>query len=287
MRLGTRVLDLERTHLVGILNLTPDSFSDGGELPSVDAALRRAEAMVEAGADLLDVGGESTRPGAAAVSTEQEIERVLHVVRALAQRFDTPVSIDTRKASVAAPCIEAGALMVNDVSGFGDPQMGALVARTGVAWVLMHMPNAVGDMGWTERAGPMPADLFDGLQRVADDLHAAVKRACEAGVRRQQLAVDPGIGFGKTLAQNLAFLRHPGPIARLDLPVFIGPSRRSFIGAISASEVGDRLMGTAAAVTAAVLGGASFVRVHDVAAMRQVVDVAHAIRASAQGPDQP
>ena len=133
----------------------------------------------------------------------------------------------------------------------------------------------------------MPEGLHAGLQRVADDLDAIVVRACNAGVAREQLAVDPGIGFGKTLAQNLAFLRHTGPVARLDLPVFIGPSRKSFIGAISDAEVSERLMGTAAAVAAAVLGGASFVRVHDVAEMRQVVDVAQAIRASEQGPDQP
>jgi len=133
----------------------------------------------------------------------------------------------------------------------------------------------------------MPEQVSAGLERVADDLERSVARACAAGVSRQQLAVDPGIGFGKTLAQNLAFLRHTGPVARLDLPVFIGPSRKSFIGAICAAEVGERLMGTAAAVAAAVLGGASFLRVHDVAEMRQVVDVAHAIRASGQGHDQP
>jgi dihydropteroate synthase len=243
--------------------------------------------MVRDGVDLLDLGGESTRPGAAPVSIQEETDRVAHVVDALARRLDVPLSIDTRKARVAAACIEAGALMVNDVSGFADPEMGELVARTGVAWVLMHMPNAVGEMGWSQRAGPMPEGLHAGLQRVADDLDAIVVRACNAGVAREQLAVDPGIGFGKTLAQNLAFLRHTGPVARLDLPVFIGPSRKSFIGAISDAEVSERLMGTAAAVAAAVLGGASFVRVHDVAEMRQVVDVAQAIRASEQGPDQP
>ena len=133
----------------------------------------------------------------------------------------------------------------------------------------------------------MPTQTQAGLQRVADDLAASVERACAAGVSREQLAVDPGIGFGKTLKQNLAFLRDHGPVAKLNLPVFIGPSRKSFIGAINVAEVGERLMGTAAAVAAAVLGGASFVRVHDVAEMRQVIDVAQAIRASAQGHDLP
>ena len=287
MKLGTRVLEGDRPYLVGILNLTPDSFSDGGQIADLDAAIRRADAMIAAGADLLDLGGESTRPGALPVPPEQELERLLPVVSALSRRLDVALSVDTRRAAVAEACIDAGALMINDVSGFEDPAMGALVARTGVGWVLMHMPHSVGEMDWSRRAGPMPEGLQAGLQRVADDLEVTVGRACAAGVGREQLAVDPGIGFGKSLAQNLAFLRHHGPVARLDLPVFIGPSRKSFIGAISGAGVGERLMGTAAAVTAAVLAGARFVRVHDVAEMRQVVDVAWAIRASAEGPDQP
>ena len=287
MKLGSRVLDDDRVHLVGILNLTPDSFSDGGQLPNLDAAIRRAEAMVAGGADLLDLGGESTRPGATPVPAALELERVLPVVRALASRLDVPLSVDTRRAAVADPCISSGASMINDVSGFSDPAMGPLVARTGVGWVLMHMPHRVGDMGWSERAGPMPSGLQAGLQRVADDLQGSVARALTDGVQREQLAVDPGIGFGKTLAQNLAFLRHHGPVARLNLPVFVGPSRKSFVGAVSGAEVGERLMGTAAAVTAVVLAGACFVRVHDVTEMRQVVDVAWAIRRSGQGDDRP
>lgn len=287
MKLGLRVLDDHRPQVVGILNLTPDSFSDGGQLADLDGALRRAEALLAGGADLLDLGGESTRPGAAPVPPELELARVLPVVEALSHRLDVPLSVDTRRAAVAEACIAAGAVMVNDVSGYGDPAMGPVVARTGVGWVLMHMPHRVGRMGWSERVGPMPEGLQEGMQRVADDLGETVTRALAAGVGRDQLAVDPGIGFGKSLAQNLAFLRHHGPVARLDLPVFIGPSRKSFIGAICGAEVGERLMGTAAAVTAAVLAGARFVRVHDVTAMRQVVDVAWAIRASALGTDQP
>lgn len=278
MLLGSHQIDLRVPTLVGILNLTPDSFSDGGELPTLDAVLRRAACMVAAGADVLDLGGESTRPGAAQVDAQQELERVAPAVQALRSRLDVPLSVDTHKADVARECLRLGATMVNDVSGFGDPDMGTVVARAGAAWVLMHMPNAVGAMGWSLASDAMPQTLEAGLERVARDLEDAVRRACAAGVSRAQLAVDPGIGFGKSLAQNLAFLRSPGPIARLDLPVFMGPSRKSFIGAVTGAEVGHRLMGTAAAVTAAVLAGAAFVRVHDVGEMRQVVDVARAIR---------
>ena len=283
MRLGGRELDLTRPLLVGILNVTPDSFSDGGQLPDAQAVLARASQMLDDGADLLDIGGESTRPGAEPVGVDVELQRVLPAFAAL-QGLPVPLSIDTRRAKVADAALELGAVMVNDVSGFGDPDMGAVVARHGAAWVLMHMPHAVGAMPQSGRAGAMPAGVAVGLERVAQDLEAAVQRAVAAGVDRRQIAVDPGVGFGKTLQQNLAFLRGGGPLATLGLPLYLGPSRKSFIGAVSGAPVGDRVWGTAAAVTAAVLGGAAFVRVHDVAAMRQVVDVATALRdAVAQG----
>lgn len=282
MQLGGRTADLRRPLLVGILNLTPDSFSDGGQLPTLDAVLRTAERMVAEGADLLDLGGESTRPGAAGVSEALELERLVPAVEAVARRLDIPLSADTRRAAVAAEALAAGAVMINDVSGFSDEALGPVVARSGAAWVLMHMPHAVGAMDWSSRAGPMPEDLAAGVQRVADDLRASVDRAVRAGVDRAQLAVDPGIGFGKTLSQNLALLRGAPAIAMLGLPLYVGPSRKSFVRAVArpgtAEQPSERVLGTAAAVTAAVLGGASFVRVHDVAAMRQVLDVATALR---------
>lgn len=283
MLLRGRPVDPTRPQLVGILNVTPDSFSDGGALPDRDAVLRRARAMLLAGADLLDIGGESTRPGAAEVSIEQELARVLPAIELLAANLDVALSIDTRRAIVAQAALQAGAAMVNDVSGFGDPGMGAVVAAHGAAWVLMHMPHPVGDMAAATRTGAMPGDVPGGLQRIADDLRLAVDRAVAAGVPRSQLAVDPGIGFGKTLAQNLALLRPGGPLATLGLPLYLGPSRKSFIAAICAARgrltpPDQRLPGTAAAVTAAVLAGAAFVRVHDVEAMRQVMDVATALR---------
>lgn len=263
--------------LVGIVNATPDSFSqDGrGHTAAVDLALQ----MVEDGADWVDVGGESTRPGAAPVPEDAELARVVPVITALRQRSGVPISVDTRKARVADAALAAGATMVNDVSGFGDPAMADVVRRHGARWVLMHMPHATGDMGWSTRVEAMPAGVADGCARVVTDLAGVVQRAVAAGVPRTHLVLDPGIGFGKSLAQNLAFLLGPQGLDTLGLPLFVGPSRKSFIGAITGAPVTDRLMGTAAAVTACVLAGAAYVRVHDVAEMRQVVDVATAIRA--------
>ena len=278
MRLRDRTLDLHRPQLVGILNVTPDSFSDGGQLRHLDDVLRRAEQLVHDGADLLDLGGESTRPNAAPVSAEEEADRVLPAVRVLCARLDVPVAVDTRRAVVARDAIALGAAMINDVSGFGDPAMGALVAESGVAWVLMHMPVAVGQMGWSERAGPVPDATEAAMVHIASTLSEIAGRAQTAGVARTQLALDPGLGFGKSVAQNLRLLRHVEPLASLGLPLYVGPSRKSFLGAVTGAPVDDRVGATAAAVTAAVLAGAAFVRVHDVRVMRQVLDVAVAIR---------
>jgi dihydropteroate synthase len=266
MNLHGQALDLTRPLLVGILNVTPDSFSDGGTLHGTGAVLRRAQAMVLAGADLLDIGGESTRPGAQEVSEAEELARVLPAIERLATVLTVPLSIDTRRASIARAALLAGAAMVNDVSGFSDPDMADVVANAGAAWVLMHMPHPVGDMPASQRSGAMPADTTAGVRRVLDDLRASLDRAVLAGVPRGQLAVDPGIGFGKTLAQNLALLRAGDAISQ-------ARGREA--------PVDQRLPGTAAAVTAAVLAGAAFVRVHDVAAMRQVLDVATALRDAA------
>ncbi len=281
MDLRDRHFDLRKPLLVGILNLTPDSFSDGGQLPALDDVLRRAEQLVRDGADILDLGGESTRPHATPVSEQEECDRVLPAVEALARRLDVPLSIDTRRAHVARLTLERGAAMINDVSGFGDPLMGQVVAENGAAWVLMHMPHAVGQMGATQKVAALIENPVAALQQIADDLALAVQRALDAGVVRAQLAIDPGIGFGKSLQQNLALLRPSEALARLGLPLYLGPSRKSFLGAITGAPVDDRLGGTAAAVTAAVLAGASFVRVHDVRVMRQVLDVAVAIREAA------
>lgn len=281
MRLGGRELDLQRPLLVGILNLTPDSFSDGGELLDPAMALQRARLLVDQGADLLDLGGESTRPGASEVSEQEELQRVVPVVRAITAALAIPVAVDTRRSRVAADALQAGATMINDVSAFSDPEMGRVVARADAAWVLMHMPHRVGAMGWSQAAADWPVDLDEAIARISSELQEAVARAQAAGVAFGQLAVDPGIGFGKTVAQNLALLRPQPALAKLGLPLYLGPSRKSFLRAVArpgtAESPLDREFGTAAAVAAAVWAGATFVRVHHLAAMRQVMDTALAI----------
>lgn len=281
MHLRDRHFDLRKPLLVGILNLTPDSFSDGGQLLTLDDLVRRAERLVSDGADILDLGGESTRPHAPFVSPEVEADRVLPAIAALAQRLAVPLSVDTRRAAIASAALDFGAAMVNDVSGFGDARMGDVVASTGAAWVLMHMPHAVGQMAPSQKVAALPEDPRAAVAQIAHDLAVVVDRALAAGVAREQLAIDPGIGFGKSIEQNLALLRPSTALAKLGLPLYFGPSRKSFLGAISGATVDDRLGATAAAVAAAVFAGAAFVRVHDVRVMRQVLDVAVSIRDSA------
>lgn len=282
MQLVGRTLDLARPQLVGILNLTPDSFSDGGELPDLAAVIGRAEQLVAAGADLLDVGGESTRPGAQAVPVDEELARVIPAIAQLTRRFAVPVSIDTRKCAVARAALSAGAAMVNDTSGAVQPEMAALVAQSGAGWVLMHAPHPMGQMGWSTAVAALPADPASAVAQIAADLQAAVQFALSAGVDRRQLAIDPGIGFGKSVAHNLALLRPQPALGTIGLPLYLGPSRKSFLHKVlranKPADPRDLGWATAAAVTAAVLAGAALVRVHDVAAMRHVVDVATALR---------
>ena len=211
------------------------------------------------------------------MSVETELARVLPAIRTIIDCTDVPVSVDTRRAAVAEAALDAGARVVNDVSGYGDPAMATVVAAHGAGWILMHMPHAAGDMGWSERVGAMPDGVAEGLRRVADDLEATVRRCRKSGVEAAQLALDPGLGFGKSVRQNLGFLRGLAPIAKLGLPIMVGSSRKSFIGAVTGRPAGERLFGTAATVTAAVLAGAKLIRVHDVAEMREVVDVSAAI----------
>lgn len=271
--------------LVAIVNVTPDSFSDGGQLLTLDDIVARGLQCVAQGADLLDVGGESTRPGAAEVSEQEELRRVVPAIQALVACQALPVWVDTRRASVAEAALQAGASGVNDVSGFGDPAMASVVQQAGVPWVLMHMPHKVGAMQASAAVVAMPKAAAEGVMAVAAGLAATVQRAVQSGVRPEQLLLDPGIGFGKSVEQNLALCQVLGPLQALGLPVYVGPSRKSFVRAVSrpgtAELPTERVWGTAAAVTATVLAGASVVRVHDVAAMRQVVDVAWAIRQAA------
>ena len=262
--------------MVGVLNVTPDSFSDGGRFLDPGAAVEHALRMASEGADLVDVGGESTRPGALPVPEEEELARVIPVLRALARsRFPVPVSIDTSRAAVARAALDAGAALVNDVRALADPEMARVVAESGLPVVLMHMRGTPGDM----RARATYLDL---VGEVRAELAAAMARAEAAGVARERIVLDPGIGFAKTAGQSVEILARLPELLSLGRPLLVGPSRKSFIGALTGAPPEERLPGTLAAVAAAVLAGATFIRVHDVAASRQAVQVASALRASGQ-----
>lgn len=273
LRLRDRVLDLSaRTLVMGILNVTPDSFSDGGHFLDPQEAVLHGVRMTEEGADLLDIGGESTRPGSDPVSLDEELRRVMPVIEGLAQRVKVPLSIDTTKSRVAETALQAGAEMVNDTSGLqDDPPIASVAARHGAAMVLMHRKGTPKDM----QADPRYEDL---MGEIASFLKGSVQKAKLAGVGEDQIVVDPGIGFGKTLEHNLYVLKHLEELFALEFPILVGPSRKAFLGKILNLPVEQRLEGTAAAVAAAVLNGAAIVRVHDVKEMVRVVRVADAIR---------
>jgi dihydropteroate synthase len=261
-----------RTVVMGILNATPDSFSDGGRLPTAEAAIAFGLGLFEAGADWVDVGGESTRPGAARVELDEEMRRVVPVVEGLRRRGAGPISVDTTRAEVARAALEVGADIVNDVSGFRfDTAMAPLVAERAVPAVLMHNRGGFEDM----HREPAYRDV---AAEVVAELGEALARAEGAGVPRDNLIVDPGIGFAKDAAHSLEALGRLGDLEALDRPVLVGPSRKSFIGKLLDTPVDRRLMGTAAAVAAVILMGAHVVRVHDVREMVEVARVCDAIR---------
>jgi dihydropteroate synthase len=280
LRGGQAVLG-ERTWVMGVLNVTPDSFSDGGRFPDATAAVEHGLALFAAGADIVDVGGESTRPGgASAVDDAEERRRVVPVIRGLRDRGAGPLSVDTTKASVARAALDAGADMVNDVSGFAfDPEMAGLVAERGVPAVLMHLRGNFTDMHHEPR-------YRDVMGEVRDELRDRLEETKKAGIDLGQVIIDPGLGFAKSPAHSLEVLRRLPDLAALDRPLLVGPSRKSFIGRALRSPggtdlpVGERLMGTAAAVAACILGGAHLVRVHDVREMVQVARVCDAILAA-------
>ncbi len=282
---GGRTLALgERTLVMGIINVTPDSFADGGAYPDPDRAVAAALQLEAEGADIIDVGGESTRPGAAPVPADEEVRRVVPVLRRLVPRLRAPVSIDTSKAEVARRAVEHGAALINDVSGLSyDPDLAA-VAAAGVPLVLMHMRGRSGDMY-------RHAAYDDVVREVVAELGAAIGRATAAGIAREQLVLDPGLGFAKRPAQTFAVLARLGALAELDRPILVGPSRKSFLQeALGACPPRSREWGTAAAVAGAVLLGAHIVRVHGVREMAHVVRVADRMRAehdaggAGQGP---
>ena len=266
-----RRLSLDRPLLMGIVNVTPDSFFDGGRFDDPRLAVEHGRRLVEEGADLLDIGAESTRPGSVPIDQEEEQRRLLPVVTALAQAVSVPISVDTSKAAVARAAIKAGAVMVNDVTALrGDPAMVDVVAQTGVALVLMHM------QGTPQTMQQAPA-YRDVVEEVVDFLAERARFAMEHGVAQSRIVLDPGIGFGKVLTHNLDLLAHLRMLTILGFPVLVGPSRKGFIGQLTKQSVEARAWGTAGVVALAVEQGASILRVHDVAAMRDVVHVAAAI----------
>jgi dihydropteroate synthase len=260
-----------RTYVMGVMNVTPDSFSGDGLGGDVEAAVRQAEEFVEAGVDFFDVGGESTRPGAEPVPAEEEIQRTVPVVARLRAEFPTPISIDTSHAATARAALESGAHLVNDITGLrGDPDMAAVVAEFGVPVVLMHIQG-------TPRTMQQNPTYDDVIEDVRAYLQESIARATAAGIARDRIIVDPGIGFGKTVAHNLQILRRLGELRTLGCPILVGTSRKSFLGKILDRPVTERLEGTAASVAIAIAHGADVVRVHDVREMVRVVRVADAI----------
>jgi len=267
-------LDFSRkTHVMGILNVTPDSFSDGGLFLSRDSAIERALRMEDEGADIIDVGGESTRPGSEPVPLEDELKRTIPVIEALAGRLSIPISIDTYKSEVATRAVEAGASMVNDISGLRfDPEMAPLLSRYDVALILMHIRGTPRNM----QDNPVYSDL---MTEISDYLREGIRLAAESGIAEERIVIDPGIGFGKTAEHNLRIINNLDALSALGRPVLVGVSRKSFIGRVlNNAPVSERLEGTAAAVAVSVMKGANIVRVHDVKEMVRVVKIVDAVR---------
>lgn len=273
LRLPTRTLVLgERTLLMGVLNVTPDSFSDGGHFFDPDVAVARALEIEKAGADILDIGGESTRPGSEGVSAEEELRRVLPVIEKLRGRLKIPISIDTAKAEVAEAAANAGAEILNDVTGLrNDPRIAEVARQRKLPLILMHMRGEPRTM----QKGPFARDV---MRDVTAGLRRTVAIARRTGIAKSQIVVDPGLGFGKSYEQNFELLARLGEIARLGFPLLVGASRKSFVGkALGGVAKSERIWGTAATVAASILNGAHIVRVHDVVEMIQVAKVADEI----------
>jgi dihydropteroate synthase len=262
----------DRTYLMGVLNVTPDSFSDGGLFNTLEAASVHARYLVAAGADILDIGGQSTRPHAVEISPEEELERVLPVIQAIRQETDVPISIDTTRAAVAQAAIAAGADIVNDISGATyDAEMLSTVAALGVPLILMHI-----------RGNPQTMQQLTDYDDVVGDIYAFLQARLDAaiacGIDRSRIAIDPGIGFAKTYAQNVEILRRLPELRALGYPLLVGPSRKSFIGhLLNQPDPKERVWGTAAACCAAIRGGADLLRIHDVRELKDVCRVADAV----------
>ncbi len=277
LRLCSRTLRLGgRTLVMGVLNLTPDSFSDGGKFFDVKRAVQQALAMQRDGADLIDIGAESTRPGSVEISAAEELRRLLPVLQALRGKLKIPISVDTQKSAVAEIALGAGAEIINDISGLrGDPQLAQVAAKHGAPLILMHMRG-------TPRTMQKGAFARNVMKDVAGGLRKSVAIATKHGVPRSQIVIDPGIGFGKSYPQNFELLAKLPELAKLGYPVMVGTSRKGFLGATlrkhgKPAPAEERIWGTAATVAASILNGAHIVRVHDVAEMAQIALVTDAL----------
>jgi len=272
LSLGDAKLDFsKKVAIMGILNLTPDSFYDGGKFCKESSILKRVEEMIEEGADIIDIGGESTRPGAKKVSLEEEAKRVIPVIKKLRKHFKIPISIDTYKSKLAKKALESGANMVNDISGLKfDPQMKKIISKYDVPVVIMHIKGVPQNM----QINPEYTDL---MGEIISYLKDSIKTAEKEGIDPQKIIIDPGIGFGKTTKNNLEIIRRLPELKKLDKPILIGVSRKSFIGNILRLPLSERLEGSLAANSIAVFQGASIVRTHDIKATRRVADLVKAI----------
>jgi len=260
--------------VMGVLNVTPDSFSDGGQFFDADKAVERGLQMAADGAAIMDIGGESTRPGTASVSADEQIRRVVPVIEALCKKIDVPISIDTYKLEVAKAALEAGAGMINDITALSDERMAELAAKHEVPVVLMHMQGTPATMQIEPKYDNVVSEVLQFLLERA-------RRAEDAGIDRKKIFIDPGIGFGKTLEHNLLLLRNINKFVAADYRVLVGTSRKSFIGKLTGrEEPSERIFGTAATVALCVAAGVSIVRVHDVAEMVDVIKVTNAVEKS-------
>lgn len=270
-----------RTCIMGILNVTPDSFSDGGRFLSLDAALMQAEKMIAAGADIIDIGGESSRPFSDPVSVDDEVDRVLPVIEHLAGKIPIPISIDTTKAAVARLAMDAGAAIINDISSLSDPEMGAVAVETGAVVILMHMLGSPKTMQVNPHYDDLIGEIYAFVEKAAD-------KAMASGISRSNIIIDPGIGFGKTVWHNLEIIKNLRRFTDLGIPVLIGPSRKAFIRNLLAEESHLEKendcthemveIGTQGILSAAILNGAHIIRVHDVARARATATIVDAVK---------
>ena len=272
LNFSRRVLELSsRSHLMGILNVTPDSFSDGGHFFKLELAAKQGIRMAEEGADIMDVGGESTRPGSDPITLEEELSRVIPVIKELSEKTDAPISIDTYKSEVAERALDAGAEMINDISALRfDPQMKKIAAERRVPVVLMHIKGAPKNM----QENPYYDDV---IQEITNYLQESIQLGMNAGIKKENIIIDPGIGFGKRLQDNLNILKNLKEFLILDCPILVGPSRKSFIGKILDLPVEERLEGSLAALAVSIMNGANIVRVHDVKESKRVAGLVDTI----------